>query len=110
MVRAIPILVYLDIEHADEKIRSPSTWGLLPLGLFSLRWNIETNYYETKTFWSLCDYMVRSINGDRISGAYAQMRLSIKTCKVLFLYLTALLFGTYYITESQNGIKFSFSS
>jgi len=37
-------------KQADEKIRSYSTWGMLPLGLFSLRWNIETGYYETKTF------------------------------------------------------------
>ncbi len=128
-------------EQADEKIRSYSTWGVLPLGLFSLRWNIETSYYETKTFWSFCDYMVRSVKGmERLanmtcisyaavhllpyysmefqeyqgqspqeiryqlgekirmniiihslgqtlekgfSGAHAQMRLSIKSCKVL---------------------------
>ncbi len=32
----------------------------IPLFLYSFRWNIETSYYEQKTFWSLCRYMVRS--------------------------------------------------
>ena len=50
-------------KQADEKIRRYDTWGMLPLGLFSLRWNIETSYYETKTFWSFSDYMVRSVKG-----------------------------------------------
>lgn len=31
--------------------------------LYSFRWNIETSYYEQKTFWSLCSYMVRSCKG-----------------------------------------------
>ena len=31
-----------------------------PLLLYSFRWNIETSYYEQKTFWSFCSYMVRS--------------------------------------------------
>ena len=35
----------------------------IPLFLYSFRWNIETIYYEQKTFWSLCGYMVRSCNG-----------------------------------------------
>ena len=35
----------------------------LPLFLYSFRWNIETSYYEQKTFWSLCSYMVRSYKG-----------------------------------------------
>lgn len=66
--------------QADEKIRSYSAWGMLPLGLFSLRWNIETSYYETKTFWSFRDYMVRSVKGiERLSNltciSYAAMRL-----------------------------------
>lgn len=67
-------------EQADEKIRSYSAWGMLPLGLFSLRWNIETSYYETKTFWSFRDYMVRSVKGiERLSNliciSYAAVRL-----------------------------------
>ena len=53
---------------------------MLPLGLFSLRWNIETSYYETKTFWSFRDYMVRSEKGiERLSNltciSYAAVRL-----------------------------------
>ena len=50
-------------KQSSEKIRNYSAWGMLPLGLFTLRWNIETSYYETKTFWSFCDYMVRSVKG-----------------------------------------------
>ncbi len=65
---------------ADEKIHTYSKWGMLPPGLFSLRWNIETSYYETKTFWSFRDYMVRSVKGiERISNltciSYAAVRL-----------------------------------
>lgn len=33
------------------------------LFLYSFRWNIEVSYYEQKTFWSLCSYMVRSRKG-----------------------------------------------
>lgn len=67
-------------KQADEKIRSYGAWGMLPLGLFSLRWNIETSYYETKTFWSFRDYMVRSATGiERLSNlvciSYAAVRL-----------------------------------
>lgn len=32
----------------------------IPLFLYSCRWNIEISYYEQKTLWSLCSYMVRS--------------------------------------------------
>ena len=35
----------------------------IPLFCYSFRWNIEVSYYEQKTFWSLCSYMVRSRNG-----------------------------------------------
>lgn len=35
----------------------------IPLLLYSFRWNIETSYYEQKTFWSFCNYMVRSCKG-----------------------------------------------
>ena len=35
----------------------------IPLLLYSFRWNIETSYYEQKTFWSICNYMVRSCKG-----------------------------------------------
>ena len=32
----------------------------IPLFLYSFRRNIEVSYYEQKTFWSLCSYMIRS--------------------------------------------------
>ena len=32
----------------------------VPLFVYSFRWGIEVGYYEQKTFWSLCSYMVRS--------------------------------------------------
>lgn len=35
----------------------------LPLAVYSLRWNIETAYYEQKTFWSLGCYMLESKTG-----------------------------------------------
>lgn len=66
--------------QADEKIRRYSNRGMLPPGLFSLRWNIGTSYYETKTFWSFCDYMIRTANGiERFANltciSYAAVRL-----------------------------------
>ena len=35
----------------------------IPILLYAFRWNIEVSYYEQKTFWSLCNYMVRSRKG-----------------------------------------------
>ena len=44
--------------------RTGSSWmQYIPLLLYSFRWNIEGSYYEQKTFWSLCGYMVRSQKG-----------------------------------------------
>ena len=41
-----------------------SNWmKYIPLLLYSFRWKIETSYYEQKTFWSFCNYMVRSCKG-----------------------------------------------
>ncbi len=37
-----------------------NSMNYIPLFLYSFRWNIEVSYYEQKTFWSLCSYMVRS--------------------------------------------------
>ena len=34
-----------------------------PLKLYKLRWAIETNYYEQKTFWSLNAYRIRRQTG-----------------------------------------------
>ena len=52
----------------------------IPLLLYSFRWNIEVSYYEQKTFWSLCSYMVRSCKGiemmiNLINITYCAMKL-----------------------------------
>ena len=46
----------------------------------SFRWNIEVSYYEQKTFWSFCDYMVRSRKGiemlvNLINISYCAMKI-----------------------------------
>lgn len=44
--------------------RTGSSWmKYIPLFFYGFRWNIETSYYEQKTFWSLCSYMVRNRSG-----------------------------------------------
>ena len=52
----------------------------IPLFLYAFRWNIEVSYYEQKTFWSLCSYMVRSRKGiemlvNLINISYCAMKL-----------------------------------
>ena len=52
----------------------------IPLFLYSFRWNIETSYYEQKTFWSFCSYMVRSCKGmemlvNLINISYCAMKI-----------------------------------
>lgn len=52
----------------------------IPLFLYSFRCPIEVSYYEQKTFWSLCSYMVRSRKGiemlvNLINIAYCGMKL-----------------------------------
>ena len=52
----------------------------IPLFLYAFRWNTEVSYYEQKTFWSLCSYMVRSRKGiellvNLINIAYSAMKL-----------------------------------
>ena len=52
----------------------------IPLLCYHFRWNIEVSYYEQKTFWSLCSYMVRSRKGiemlvNVINTAYCAMKL-----------------------------------
>ena len=46
----------------------------------SFRWKIEISYYEQKTFWSFCDYMVRSRKGiemlvNLINISYCSMKI-----------------------------------
>lgn len=58
-----------------------SDWmQFIPLFLYAFRWNIEVSYYEQKTFWSLCSYMVRSRKGiemlvNLINISYCAMKL-----------------------------------
>ena len=52
----------------------------IPLFLYSFRWNIEVSYYEQKSFWALCSYMVRSRKGiemlvNLINISYCAMKL-----------------------------------
>ena len=52
----------------------------IPLMLYAFRWPIEVSYYEQKTFWSLCSYMVRSRRGiemlvSLINISYCAMKL-----------------------------------
>ncbi len=49
----------------DETIRGYGEEGkkFLPIACYSPRWNIEVSYYESKTFWSLEEYRVRSRSG-----------------------------------------------
>lgn len=52
----------------------------IPLMLYAFRWDIEVSYYEQKTFWSLCSYMVRSRKGiemlvNLINITYCAMKL-----------------------------------
>lgn len=52
----------------------------IPLLLSAFRWNIEVSYYEQKTFWSLCSYMVCSYKGvemlvNLINITYCAMKL-----------------------------------
>jgi len=68
--------------YEDEVLhRTGSGWmQYIPLFLYRFRWNIEISYYEQKTFWSLCSYMVRSQRGietlvNLINIAYCSMKL-----------------------------------
>ena len=49
----------------DETIRGYGEEGIkfLPLACYLLRWDIEVSYYESKAFWSLEEYRVRSREG-----------------------------------------------
>ena len=68
----------------QEKVplnQTGSSWmQYIPLFLYAFRWNIEVGYYEQKTFWSLCSYMVRSSKGiemlvNLINITYCAMKL-----------------------------------
>lgn len=54
---------------------------LLPLKLYSLRWSIETLFYELKTFWSFGSYRVRSKHA--IENFVALIALSYSFVKLI---------------------------
>ena len=52
----------------------------VPMFLYLARWKIEVGYYEQKTFWSLCAYMLRSKKGiecfvNLVNIAYCAMKI-----------------------------------
>ena len=97
----------------------------IPLFFDGFRWNIETSYYEQKTFWSLCSYMVRSRNGiermvNLINIAYCAMKIlpyqdkkfsKYKGCSVqefrfaLSEEIRQLIFLAGFVKTVENGIK-----
>jgi hypothetical protein len=58
-----------------------SAWTMyIPLFLYRFRWSIEVGYYEQKSFWSLCSYMVRGGKGiemlvNLINISYSAMKI-----------------------------------
>ena len=74
--------LYASFSSDDKTLNDDSArvaW-LLPLHLYSLRWNIEVIFYELKSFWSFGNYMLRSKNGienliNIISLSYASAKL-----------------------------------
>ena len=97
----------------------------IPLLLYSFRWNIEVSYYEQKTFWSLCSYMVRSCKGiemlvNLVNIAYCAMKLlpyqdetfseyrtvSVQEFRfVLSGQIREQVFYTTFVNTAQNSIK-----
>lgn len=61
-----PEEIALDYKNcADDAIREYGKEDVryLPLTCYMLRWDIEVSYYESKTFWLLEEYRVRSREG-----------------------------------------------
>ena len=54
--------LFTGYEHIISADKEPLPW-LFPLRLYSFRWNIETLFFELKSFWSFGLYMLRSKNG-----------------------------------------------
>ncbi|MDR2889204.1 MAG: hypothetical protein LBV33_05120 [Lachnospiraceae bacterium] len=51
------------------------------LFLYRFRWSIEVGYYEQKSFWSLCSYMVRG--GKGIEMLVILINISYSAMKIL---------------------------
>lgn len=79
------MFLYLQIfcawQEKEPLNHTGSNWmKYIPLFLYSFRRNIETSYYEQKTFWSFCSYMVRIHKGiemlvNLINISYCAMKL-----------------------------------
>ena len=57
------ILDYSKCEDDTIRGHGEDNKKFLPPACYSPRWNIEVSYYESKTFWSLEEYRVRSREG-----------------------------------------------
>ena len=78
-------------EKAPLNQTGSSRMQYIPLFLYSYRWPIEVSYYEHKTFWSLCRYMLRSHHGiemmvNLINIAYCAMKILPHTDKAFSEY------------------------
>lgn len=60
-----PHELQFDVSFSDESaaVFALADTNFLPLTIYALRWNIETAFYEQKTFWALEDYRLRSQTG-----------------------------------------------
>ena len=78
-------------EKAPLNQTGSSQMQYIPLFLYSFRWNIEVSYYEQKSFWSLCGYMLRSRKGiemlvNLINISYCAMKIFPYTEETFFQY------------------------
>ena len=78
-----PKEIHFDLSLADAKaaLFANADADFLPLTIYGLRWNIETAYYEQKTFWALGDYRLRSKVG--IERPVNLLTLCYSTVKLL---------------------------
>jgi len=72
--------MFSSIEQTVTTDSARISW-LLPLHLYSLRWNIEVMFYELKTFWSFGNYRLRSKEG--IQNFVSMMAISYSFAKLI---------------------------
>ena len=77
----------------------------IPILIYTFRWNIEVSYYEQKTFWSLCSYMVTSWKGIEMLVNL----INITYCAMKILPYQDEVFSKYR-TESVQEFRFALSS
>ena len=66
--------VDINIFSGDSRRWMEADAALTPLSLYSLRWDIETSFYEMKKFWGLCSRLLRSRAGiERILNLQAMV-------------------------------------